>query len=79
MIRRVVLAVALLALVGVLCAPNAEGQEPVSELERARELMRQVPFIDGHNDLPWALRTDYGMDWDSLDISQPQRRGPCRR
>ncbi len=72
MIRRVVLAVALLALVGVLCAPNAQGQKPVPELERAKELMRQVPLIDGHNDLPWALRTDYGMDWDSLDISRPQ-------
>jgi membrane dipeptidase len=72
MIRRVVLAFALLALVGVLCAPHAEGQEPASELERAKELMRQVPLIDGHNDLPWALRTDYGMDWDSLDISRRQ-------
>ena len=72
MIRRIVLAVALLALVSVPCAPHAEGQEPASELERAKELMRQVPLIDGHNDLPWALRTDYGMDWDSLDISQPQ-------
>ena len=72
MIRRIVLAVALLALVGVLGAPSAAGQEPASELERARELMRQVPLVDGHNDLPWALRTDYGMDWDSLDIAQPQ-------
>ena len=23
---------------------------------RARDLLRQFPLIDGHNDLPWALR-----------------------
>jgi membrane dipeptidase len=72
MIRRIVLTVALLTLAGVLYAPGAASQETSPELERARELMRQVPLIDGHNDLPWALRVDYGMDWDSLDISQPQ-------
>lgn len=72
MIRRIMLAVVVLASVGVLRAPEAEGQEHSPALERARQLMRQVPLIDGHNDLPWALRTEYGMDWDSLDISQPQ-------
>jgi membrane dipeptidase len=72
MIRRFVLTVALLAFAGVLSVRDAASQEASSELERARELMRQVPLIDGHNDLPWALRTDYWMDWDSLDISQPQ-------
>ena len=25
-------------------------------LERARELHRRVPLIDGHNDLPWQYR-----------------------
>ena len=29
----------------------------MSELERqARDLLRRFPLIDGHNDLPWALR-----------------------
>ncbi len=72
MIKRIMLAAAMLALIGVLCAPQAESQESDPYADRARELLRQVPLIDGHNDLPWALRGDYGMSWDSLDISQPQ-------
>jgi membrane dipeptidase len=28
------------------------------ELNRARRLLRQHPVIDGHNDLPWTIRTD---------------------
>ncbi|MBA3258033.1 MAG: membrane dipeptidase [Gemmatimonadales bacterium] len=27
-----------------------------SALERARKLLRSTPLIDGHNDLPWAIR-----------------------
>jgi membrane dipeptidase len=28
------------------------------DLKHARELLREHPIIDGHNDLPWAIRTD---------------------
>jgi membrane dipeptidase len=35
----------------------------VTELElRARDLLRRFPLIDGHNDLPWALRERAGGD-----------------
>jgi membrane dipeptidase len=35
----------------------------VSELmPRARDLLRRFPLIDGHNDLPWALRERAGGD-----------------
>ena len=42
----------LLSVVAIspLCA-----QSP-SHLERAREILRTTPLIDGHNDLPWAIR-----------------------
>jgi len=72
MIRRILWAIVLLGSAGVLRAPGVAGQEASPELQRARELMGQVPLIDGHNDLPWAVRSDYWMDWDSLDIAQPQ-------
>ena len=39
---------------------------------RARELQKQVPLIDGHNDYPWALRENAGRDLDKLDITKPQ-------
>jgi membrane dipeptidase len=37
----------------------------------ARELLRDFPLIDGHNDLPWALRMQAGGDPGKVDLSQP--------
>jgi membrane dipeptidase len=34
--------------------------------------MREVPLIDGHNDLAWEMRTAGWLSFDSLDIAQPQ-------
>ncbi len=28
----------------------------------ARDLLRRVPLVDGHNDLPWAIRAGFGSD-----------------
>ncbi|NUR85913.1 MAG: membrane dipeptidase [Nonomuraea sp.] len=33
------------------------------------ELLRHHPLIDGHNDLPWALREAAGYDLDKIDIA----------
>jgi membrane dipeptidase len=41
-------------------------------LDQARRLMGEVPLIDGHNDLPWAVRTGYALSLDSADIARPQ-------
>lgn len=41
-------------------------------LERARALMKSTPLVDGHNDLPWELRSQVRYDQDRLDIRQPQ-------
>ncbi len=32
------------------------------ELAAARDLLRRVPLVDGHNDLPWAIRAGFGSD-----------------
>ena len=34
----------------------------VDLLDRARELLTEHPVIDGHNDLPWELRTEVAYD-----------------
>ena len=34
--------------------------------------MRNAPVVDGHNDLPWALRTRVRYDLDAIDISTDQ-------
>src|SRR6478609_11718672 len=50
-----------LALLGLLAfAPSqrlvAQTQDPA--LKHANELLARTPLIDGHNDLPWEIRTD---------------------
>jgi membrane dipeptidase len=37
-------------------------------IERARRLLREVPLIDGHNDLPWQLRERFHDQLDKLDL-----------
>jgi membrane dipeptidase len=39
---------------------------------RARELLARHPLVDGHNDLPWALREQVRYDLDKLDIAHDQ-------
>ncbi len=41
----------------------------VAALDEARALLREFPVVDGHNDLPWALRKQAGYDLDALDIA----------
>ncbi len=41
-------------------------------LERARALLADHPVVDGHNDLPWALREQSGYDLDRCDIAADQ-------
>ena len=49
----------------------AAWQPPPPELvERAHELLRRVPLVDGHNDLPWQLRERFGNRLDAVDLRQ---------
>ncbi|MFE9889881.1 dipeptidase [Streptomyces scopuliridis] len=38
-------------------------------LDEARALLADFPVVDGHNDLPWALREQVRYDLDRLDIA----------
>ncbi|MBP0455545.1 dipeptidase [Kitasatospora sp. RG8] len=42
-------------------------------LERARAVLRDTPVVDGHNDLPWAMREQAGYDLDAVDLAADQR------
>ncbi|GAA0434871.1 dipeptidase [Streptomyces luteireticuli] len=44
----------------------------MDELTRARELLAAHPVVDGHNDLPWALRQQVAYDLDRRDIATDQ-------
>ena len=62
MIRRLVsVAVASLALGGAVQAQDADEA-------RVMEILKTTPLIDGHNDLPWALRQQYGKDVYAVDL-----------
>jgi membrane dipeptidase len=43
-------------------------------LDAARELLRAHPVIDGHNDLPWAMRELNGYDIASYRLDEEQHR-----
>jgi membrane dipeptidase len=51
--RRTLVPVALVAL--FLPGASATGQED-THMERALRVLQSTPLIDGHNDLPWAIR-----------------------
>ncbi len=49
----------------------------IREFERARTLLKSTPLVDGHNDLPWALREMPGVDASrsdgfGIDLTQTQ-------
>ena len=58
---------------GAAAAGEPEAGEPgAGEPEdRARRLLSRVPLLDGHNDLPWALRETGCADLGTTDLSEP--------
>jgi membrane dipeptidase len=64
MIRTLLISTAaLLAFTGAANAQDTQGEA------RAREILRTTPLIDGHNDLPWALRQGYASDPYGVDLN----------
>jgi len=78
--------ISLIAMAALTARPKAAGQaapagekagekaagEDAALLERAHKLLKAVPLIDGHNDLPWAMRENAGYDFGKMDIKLPQ-------
>ena len=62
------LSAALLTL--VVLSPSLQAQANDPHLERARRVLRSTPLIDGHNDLPWAIRraATSPMDVEAYDL-----------
>ncbi|HVR44713.1 MAG TPA: dipeptidase [Thermoanaerobaculia bacterium] len=59
----------LLLLCSLLAAAATAAQTPdPALLARARAVLRRVPLIDGHNDLPWQFRERVGNRIGELDI-----------
>lgn len=45
-------------LLALVMAGSAAAQDPADALARAEALLARAPVIDGHNDLPWEIRTN---------------------
>jgi membrane dipeptidase len=53
-------------------AATAKPSAPIIVSERARRIHDAATLIDGHNDLPWAIRENGSSSFEKLDIA-----GPC--
>lgn len=66
-----VLAGALLLVPGGTGSPGARASEADPALLRqARDLLRRVPLIDGHNDIPWQYRKRVQNHLDRIDLAE---------
>ncbi|WP_298748028.1 dipeptidase [uncultured Brevundimonas sp.] len=61
MIRAVLLSTAAL----LAAAVPARAQDEAA----ARRILERTPLVDGHNDLPWALRQGFGNDPHAVDLT----------
>jgi len=53
-------------------ANTIQQRNPVVLTDKALKLHRECLVIDGHNDLPWAMKTKAGSSFDRADIAKPQ-------
>ncbi len=55
-------------------APTAQAAPPTAVVvtQEGLELHRSLLVIDGHNDLPWQIRTKAALSFDKMDIRQRQ-------
>ena len=56
----------------LLLPMSGSAQDP--HMEKARRVLRAVPLVDGHNDLPWYIRSDFTaspLDVEAYDLRRP--------
>ncbi len=57
----------------LIVADTAEADKPLIEItDRARGIHEKSIVIDGHNDLPWKIRTESAGDFKIIDIAKRQ-------
>ena len=74
--RSFLLAAALVAAQTLALAPaHAQPIDPAVQA-RIDRILKKTPLIDGHNDLPWALRQDHGQSVAGLERDTDKRDKP---
>lgn len=69
---RSLLALLLLAPAVLAADPPKPARKKVELSAEALAIHKEMPVFDGHNDLPWALRTKDGLSFEVVDIAKSQ-------
>ncbi|MBY0565380.1 MAG: dipeptidase [Hyphomonadaceae bacterium] len=65
--------IGLILAMTVFAAPAFAQAPTARELARVERILDRTPLIDGHNDLPWAIRDDHGGALDRIDLTADTR------
>jgi membrane dipeptidase len=60
----------------LIATPAFSQPIPPSVQKRIDRILKRTPLIDGHNDLPWALREDFKLSVEGLESGTDQRKPP---
>ena len=63
----------MIASSSVATSQPSSAQPNAATLAKVRQLLRKVPLIDGHNDLPWQYRTR-SNDFSAIDLAGDTRK-----
>lgn len=59
----------IVALVAMNLASSSAAEKTDRHLAEARRILKQVPLIDGHNDVPWQYRKRTSNHFSALDLA----------
>jgi membrane dipeptidase len=65
--------VSLVFALAALAAPAFAQAPTPRELARVERVLARTPLIDGHNDLPWAIRENFASDLGRVDLRADTR------
>ncbi|HET9335201.1 MAG TPA: dipeptidase, partial [Sphingomicrobium sp.] len=62
----------------MIAASPLLAQQPIDPKVQSRidRILKKTPLIDGHNDLPWALRQEHGQSVEGLESGTDRREKP---
>ena len=70
------LVAALLVAAGATVSIGADEAAPPPTAEMIARLLQEVPLVDGHNDLPWAIRARFGSRLATVDLRDTSQLDP---
>jgi membrane dipeptidase len=63
-----ILFASILVITAMNIAPAAAAEQADPKLDEVRQILREVPLIDGHNDVPWQYRRR-SNDFSAIDLA----------